>query len=306
MPAPSATTGQPGAFTIAGVRFSLPGTADDVAFPDPFRAFQTSTEADLACAVSSLGPSPALAEAPLTPDTPWRLRATQDSCQIDRCDRTGACLWRMEAPLAFDRATVAWHPTLFEHVYGSYARAWGMGIGWTALVFRLRAHGGLLLHGVAAELEGEGIVGVGPSGAGKSTLARLLHAAGATVLSDERPIVRQWPPPGSAPHPDAAGSFRVYGSPWPSSAGFACNACAPLRRLYFLEHGPEERLTPLTPAEAFRRLIHVATIPWQEATLFDPCLATVESLLHATPCSVFSFRPTPAAVERIRQDLRPE
>jgi len=50
-------------------------------------------------------------------------------------------------------------------------------------------------------------------------------------------------------------------------------------------------------------VIHVATIPWQDAALFDPCLATVETLLRSVPCAVLSFRPTPEVVELLRKDL---
>ena len=169
-------------------------------------------------------------------------------------------------------------------------------------MLRLREQGGLVLHGAAAEVEGQGILCVGVSGTGKSTLARLLDAAGATVLTDERPVLRQWPAPAAGRAPSAA--FRVYGSPWPSSAGFAREAWAPLRRIYFIEHGETDRMTPLSPRDAVSRLIHVATIPWQDPILLDPCLATIDALLTALPCAVLSFRPTPAVVDLIRDDLR--
>ena len=53
-----------------------------------------------------------------------------------------------------------------------------------------------VLKGLDLEIaDGESLALVGVSGAGKSTIARLLHAAGATVLTDERPVVRQWPTP---------------------------------------------------------------------------------------------------------------
>ena len=218
-----------------------------------------------------------------------------------RRDQGGESLWRITGPLSFEQATVTWHPDRFAEFYGTYEQAWGKGMGLSLLVLSLRARGGLVLHGVAADLAGQGIACVGISGTGKSTLARLLEGAGAKVLTDERPVFRQWPPP--APGGESSSSFRVYGSPWPSSAGFARNEWAPLRRLYFLEHGETDRITPLTAKEAVSRLIHVATIPWQDPALLDPCLATVESLLSAVPCAVLAFRPTPDVVEVIRGDL---
>ena len=293
----------PHALTIAGVRFALSGLTDATAFPPAFEAFRHgAATADLDCEVSCLGPDEALESDPPTPDKPWSFTVRDDICELVRRNREGEALWRIAGPLAFDHATVTWSPLRFAGFYGSYERAWGTGLGLSLLVLRLRAHGGLVLHGTAAEVDGQGILCVGISGTGKSTLARLLDAAGATALTDERPVLRQWPAPASGAATSSA--FRVYGSPWPSSAGFARDAWAPLRRIYFIEHGETDRLTPLPPHAAVSRLIHVATIPWQDPALLDPCLATVDALLRGLPCAVLSFRPTPAVVDLIRADLR--
>lgn len=303
MPTPAASRMHTSALNMAGVRFVLADApVAPAAWPPPFRDFTGDRgDADRVCQVRCLGPDPALAEEPPDPEAPWQFRTQAGACELTRRSSDGVAIWRVRAPLAFDQAVISWHPQRFHAVYGDYVSSWTTGLGLSLLVFCLRAHGGLVLHGTAAVLQGEGILCAGVSGAGKSTIARLLHAAGAGVLTDERPIVRQWPPPAGAPPPDAA--FRVYGSPWPSSAGFAGNAWAPLRRIYFLEHGAADGLTPLTPREAFNRLIHVTTIPWQDAALFDPCLATVEALLRAVPCAVLAFRPTKDVVDLIRRDL---
>ncbi len=285
---------------IAGVRFTLSGVNTAQAFPSAFQSFlDVRTGADLDCAVSCPGPDAGLASQPAAPDKPWSFTASAGVCTVTRRNEQGEVLWKISAPLAFDQATITWNPNRFPNVYGSYEQAWSTGLGLSLLVLRLREQGGLIFHGAAAELAGQGIVGVGISGSGKSTLARLLDAAGAKVLTDERPVLRQWPTAGVAP----SKGFRVYGSPWPSSAGFARNEWVPLRRLYFLEHGEQNRIIPLTPREAVSRLIHVATIPWQDPALLDPCLETVESLLRDIPCAVLAFRPTPAVVDLIRADL---
>ncbi len=272
------------------------------AFPPAFLPFLgDASDADLNCDVSCVGPDEALASRPPAPDKPWSFTVTEGIFDVVRRDQGGESLWRIAGPLSFEQAEVTWNPGRFEGFYGSYEHAWSTGLGLSLLVLSLRARGGLVFHGVAADLEGQGIACVGISGTGKSTLARLLEGAGAKVLTDERPVFRQWPPP--VPGGESSSSFRVYGSPWPSSAGFARNEWAPLRRLYFLEHGETDRITPLTSREAVSRLIHVATIPWQDPALLDPCLATVESLLSAVPCAVLAFRPTPDVVEVIRGDL---
>jgi hypothetical protein len=302
MTEPYASANDPLSLTFAGVRFALSGAIDATAFRPAFQAFwQGTAEADLDCAVVCLGPDDALLSEPMVPDQPWSFTVRGITCELVRRNEEGEALWRIAGPLSFECATVSWNPLRFPGVYGSYERAWGEGLGLSLLVLRLRAHGGLVFHGTAAEVDGQGILCVGVSGTGKSTLSRLLDAAGGTVLTDERPVLRQWPPPAAGVTPCAA--FRLYGSPWPSSAGFARDAWAPLRRVYFLEHGETDRLTPLTPRSAVSRLIHVTTIPWQNPAFFDPCLATIDALLGAVPCAVLSFRPTPAVVDLIRADL---
>lgn len=292
------------ALTIAGVQFMLSGKAHHGTFPPAFQSFLgNAPDADLNCDVSCVGPDKTLAFQSQAPDKPWSFTVTEAICDVVRRDQGGESLWRITGPLSFEKADVTWNPGRFEDFYGSYEQAWGKGLGLSLLVLRLRAEGGLVLHGAAAELDGHGIACVGISGVGKSTLARLLDGAGARVLTDERPVLRQWPAPAEVA---SSTGFRVYGAPWPSSAGFARNEWAPLRRLYFLEHGEEDRITRLNPKEAVSRLIHVATIPWQDPVLLDPCLETVEALLRNIPCAVLAFRPTPEVVDVIRADLFPE
>ncbi len=289
--------------TIAGVRFLLSGPNESPAFPLPFQSFRSGDGVtDLGCEVFCSGPDHALALQPPAPDKPWSFTVSEGICEVVRRNQEGVALWQIVGPLLFNRATVSWNPARFSEFYGSYERAWGTGLGLSLLVLRLCRQGGLVFHGAAVDVDGHGVLFLGISGTGKSTLSRLFDAAGATVLTDERPVLRQWPAPGSGEALPAA-AFRVYGSPWPSSAGFARNAWAPLRRVYFIEHGETDRVTPLTPREAFNRLIQVATIPWQDPEILDPCLETVGRLLQSMPCAVLSFRPTPAVVEVIRADV---
>jgi len=288
--------------SIAGVRFRFPIPINIAEFPSSFQNFQFETACqDLMCNLSCPGSDEALVSLALAPDNSWSFTVHDGLCEVIRRNQEGEALWRIIAPLSFEHATVSWNPLRFPSFYTSYEQAWGTGLGLSLLVLRLRAHGGLVLHGMAAEVDGQGILCVGVSGKGKSTLAQLLDATGATVLTDERPILRQWPDPASCPTPSE--SFRIYGSPWPSSAGFARNAWAPLRRIYFIEHGEFDQITPLSSQDAVSRLVHVATIPWQDPVLLDPYLATVETLLKVIPCAVLSFRPTSAVADVIRTDL---
>jgi len=288
--------------TIAQVRFILTGLGNPDLFPASFQSFwRKDAPADLACRVLAMGPDHDLEQEAPVPDQPWSFVLADGRCTLTRRDQAGRALWRIFTQTAFEDATLVWHPRYFESVYGSYERSWATGLGLSLLIFRLLRHRGLVFHGNAAEIDGQGILCLGVSGSGKSTLARLLDAAGGRVLTDERPVLRRAQ---KSEHATGSADFHVYGSPWPSSAGMAQNTSASLARIYFLEHGAENRLTPLAPREAFNRLIHVTTIPWQDPALFDPCLATVEALLRHVPCAVLAFRPTPAVIDLIREDLQ--
>ena len=298
-----AITSRSAGLSIAGVHFISFLSTDVPSYPPSFRSFAGAPlSSDLTCEVSVLGPDDSLIEESLAPSKPWAFTVCNNVCEVIRRNQEGEVLWKFSGALDFERTTISWNPLRFGDFFGSYEQAWSTGLGLSLLVLRLRAHGGLVLHGTAANIDGQGILCVGISGKGKSTLARLLDTAGATVLTDERPVLRQWPPPtaGTAPSKD----FRVYGSPWPSSAGFAHNAWAPLRRIYFIEHGDADQITPMLPRDAVNRLIHVATIPWQDPVLLDPYLTTVNMLLQSIPCAVLSFRPTAAVMDVIRADLR--
>jgi hypothetical protein len=215
------------------------------------------------------------------------------NCLIQRYTDDGQILWQLNGLYDFQHATVIWHPKLFMTTYPNPAASMSTALGFLLLGMRLRNHGGIMLHGASAELDGCGIICSGLSGCGKSTISRLLHAAGATVLSDERSVIRQ----------ETATTFAVHGTPWPSSAGFAANKRAPLKRVYFLTHGTTDSLTPLSAAEAVRYLIPVSMIPWQAPELLDPFLRTIDAIFANVPCALLKFRPTPDVVTMLRSDL---
>jgi hypothetical protein len=152
------------------------------------------------------------------------------------------------------------------------------------LMNHLAFRGGLLLHAAGVVLDGVGLVFPGVSGAGKSTLSGLLAAAAprGALLSDDRIIVRA-----------QDGRFRMYGTPWPGTAGVARNASAPLAAALFLAKGPCHALTRLAPAQAVRRLVQVVSCPWYDRDRLSPVLETCERLVSMVPCFELRFARDP-------------
>jgi hypothetical protein len=208
----------------------------------------------------------------------------------------GDVMWRMTGMTPFEQLRFEWHPTAFDAMYCRQPYGHYNIVAILALVLRLLPIGGLFLHGSSQVVDGAGIICTGPSGQGKSTISRLFQQGGISVLTDEHPIVR---PRYRAEKTE----FQVYGSPWPSSGRFALNASAPLRKIYFIEHGPENALEPLTTREAVLRLLDVSLVPWMDPAFFDPILKTLEALIRDVPHAVLRFRPDASVVDFIRHDV---
>ena len=153
----------------------------------------------------------------------------------------------------------------------------------------------------AIELHGSGIVRangvanlfVGHSGAGKSTTTRLwTERENVDILSDDRIIVRH----------DACSPtrMRMYGTPWHGEAMYASPNSAPLTRIFVLEHGKGNAITPLTPSQAVAELFARSFVPFHRHEYVDSALVFLEELANAVPVYRYAFEPDQRAVEKIR------
>ncbi len=176
---------------------------------------------------------------------------------------------------------------------------------------------GVELHscGMVRE-DGESFLLVGHSGAGKSTTARLwTQHLPVEVLSDDRIIVGRTLPSDTAdfcrhqinsnsvgqecPTHKSSHNFVMHGTPWHGEAAFASPGRAPLRRIFLLEHGPENRIERLSPGAAVGELLARSFTPFYQSRFVDPVLALLEELVDALPVYRFHFVPDRSAVEKI-------
>ncbi len=152
-----------------------------------------------------------------------------------------------------------------------------------------------IVHSCGWSCNGKSVLFPGVSGAGKTTLCRQLMAAGqGRILSDDRVVLREGPE-----------GFRACGTPWPGDAKQARNESAPLAALGFIEQAPEHRLTPIPPAEALRRLMEAASIPWYSSDLRDLVLPLVERLVSTVPAYRVGFRPDPGVFDVLSPLVEP-
>lgn len=129
----------------------------------------------------------------------------------------------------------------------------------------LPLYGGFFLHSALLSVHGEGIAVAAASGVGKSTHAALWRqylGDDCLILNGDKPLLRR----------GEDGRFYGYGTPFAGKEGWHRNASAPMRTLLLLERGSRDRLTPLTPAEAFPALY---------ASVLSP--GTKEAAAHLLP-----------------------
>ncbi len=150
------------------------------------------------------------------------------------------------------------------------------------VINRLAFDRGIEVHGCGVmDANGAGYLFPGQSGAGKSTIARLWAEAGATVLSDDRIVVR------------ATGEgFRMHGTPWHGDAEFAAATSAPLSRILMLRQAPQNRVARVPNAAAAALLFSCAFPVFHSARALDRTLALLAQIVEDVLVRVLEFAPT--------------
>jgi hypothetical protein len=158
------------------------------------------------------------------------------------------------------------------------------------MIHRLACGEGVETHAVGiVDDAGRGHLFLGHSGAGKSTTARLWKSeSNAHILSDDRIILRP-----------RDGRVWMYGTPWHGDAGIASPECAPLSRLYLLEHSDHTELLSLSPGRAAAELFTRSFVPHHSQKGVQFTLRFLDRVAREIPCSIFRFLPDKSAVEAI-------
>ena len=115
------------------------------------------------------------------------------------------------------------------------------------LAEQLVHHGVLLMHGSALCMDEQAYLFTAPSGTGKSTHARLWREAFGDrvwMINDDKPMLRV-----------EEGGVTVWGTPWDGKHHLSRNASAPLKAIVQIVRDKENRIFPMTKAEAFPLLM---------------------------------------------------
>lgn len=106
----------------------------------------------------------------------------------------------------------------------------------------------VLFHCSALEMDGRAYLFTAPSGTGKSTHAALwrkVFGSRVRMINDDKPLLRKGPD----------GSWRVFGTPYGGKNNLQANISQKIEGIVLLEQAKENRITPVTPREAYPRLL---------------------------------------------------
>jgi len=98
---------------------------------------------------------------------------------------------------------------------------------------------------------------------------------------------------------DIGKKLRMYGTPWHGEAMYASPNSAPLARIFVLEHGHGNVITPLTPSAAVAELFARSFVPFHRHEYVESALEFLQEVVDAVPVYRYAFEPDQRAVETI-------
>ncbi len=160
------------------------------------------------------------------------------------------------------------------------------------LLTKLAREGGLLLHGAGVLSCKGGHVFTGASGTGKSTLSGFFDDRGASVLSDERVIIRK-----------SGDAFVVHGTPWVGSGAYAKNESGLMTELFCIRHGPQHHTETMSPSAVLSFMLPQCFLPHWDRAAMESTLALLSDLVLHVPCKSLTFAKHPDVVDYVQDQL---
>ena len=158
------------------------------------------------------------------------------------------------------------YPNVIENVMRIYA------------AYRALDTGGLMLHSAGLVRDGVAYIFVGRSNAGKTTLTRKAFKAGARVLSDDINML----------FVDASGAYRAHAVPFTGEFGRTLNHAKgretyPLAVVVVLEQGDSLQVSPVSPAEAVKKILIGCPFVNMDADCAEQLFDTVLDIVKKGP-----------------------
>jgi len=148
---------------------------------------------------------------------------------------------------------------------------------------------GIVLHACGIDDRGCGYLFLGNSGHGKSTIAKLWFENHATVLNDDRIIVRE-----------KDGEFWMYGTPWHGDFRELSPKGLTIHKIFFLRPGEKNSAALQKGAEAVTMLLTRSFPPLWDKKGMAYTMGLCHRIVNKIPCYELSFEPDTRIVDFLR------
>lgn len=156
----------------------------------------------------------------------------------------------------------------------------------------LLRNAGMMLHASCISYGGQAVCFSAPPGVGKSThTEKWVRLFGAQILNDDKPALRR-----------LGGGWHAFGTPWSGKHDLSVNRGAGLKAICFLFRGEENRIEPLTPAQALPLLMSQTVFRLGRGGM-ERLLELADRLLREVPIWRIECTPEDAAAEFVRAAL---
>ncbi len=150
-----------------------------------------------------------------------------------------------------------------------------------------------ILHSSFINWQNNGILFSAPSGTGKSTQADLWNRYENTeIINGDRAGVR-----------NVDGVWSAYGLPVAGSSGIYKNKKAQISHIIVLRQGKENKLTRLSPRDAFIKIYSETTVHTWDAEFQSNILNMISDLVQNVPVYLYECLPNQSAVEFLKEQI---
>ncbi len=145
--------------------------------------------------------------------------------------------------------------------------------------------GDIMIHASGVNYSGRGYLFSGISGRGKTTMAKLWQEAGATVIHDDRLILR-----------NTHIGYRMFNTPVYSNDE---PRESPVNKIFLIEHGSRNEIIPVSGASAVSIVMSNCIQHNWDQEIISRLIGSVSSLCTDVPVVRLPFRPDKSIIEEI-------
>lgn len=160
------------------------------------------------------------------------------------------------------------------------------------LLNRMALLHGALIHSCGINYEGKAVLFCGKSGAGKSTIADLWRAENASLMNDDRIIIRP-----------LDGKYVAAATPWHGTVDEINPVTLPIAAVFHLHQATENRVEAIPFPQSAQRIIANAIAPFYLKSSMNKVLQTLTTAMQTIPSYNLYFQPNQDAIDTCRRIL---